>query len=596
MRWRDPEALIEDPTRSRRPTMSDRDPKRAQPSSVAAGTRRRHSALLLALLALIVTLSALLVRELIQAADALVEQTRRERETLLFLDQIEGLFAAVKDAESALRGQLLTGESVFRDDYLAALPRARQAARNLRQNPRVELPDQSDLRSFLARVESRIGALERVERAHAAEGPEAAVQLLRSQVRSEAFGAIRMVKEDIEQALLREVEDAQAAERQILVILRLASIGIGANLLLVLMLAVLVARQNRQRGEAQRALTLLNRRIGEQLESARRLGDGLARLGRLGQVLQSSQRFEEALSAIELALPPLLADTSGQLYLYDASRSHLESRIAWGEPPRFPVFAPEDCWALRQGRRHDCGHGAEAPRCAHLGAVDGQRSVCLTLIAQGSTLGILHIAGNTEAIERCGALLEPVAEQVALALSNLQLRESLRTQSIRDPLTGLYNRRYLEASFERELARARRRGTGLALIAFDIDHFKRINDSHGHAAGDAVLEAFGDLLLAHARREDLPCRLGGEEFVLLLPETDLDGALRRAESVRAALASLAVEHLGRSLGKVTLSAGVAAFPEHGDSLKSLLAVADAALYAAKRSGRDRVEAGRSPVG
>jgi diguanylate cyclase (GGDEF)-like protein len=164
----------------------------------------------------------------------------------------------------------------------------------------------------------------------------------------------------------------------------------------------------------------------------------------------------------------------------------------------------------------------------------------------------------------------------------------LRSQSIRDPLTGLFNRRYMEETLEREVRRAQRAGRPMAVLMMDLDHFKRVNDDFDHDAGDALLREIGAALLRNLRREDVACRFGGEEFVLVLPEASLPDAERRAEELRGEIKRLRVSDKGRLLGPVTISIGLAAYPEHGLAGDALLHAADSALYRAKREGRDRV--------
>jgi diguanylate cyclase (GGDEF)-like protein len=217
-------------------------------------------------------------------------------------------------------------------------------------------------------------------------------------------------------------------------------------------------------------------------------------------------------------------------------------------------------------------------------------------MAQGETLGILCLVAEPN-----GAAGAPgskydlnvkqavsVAEQAPLSFANFKLREKLRYQSIRDPLTGLFNRRYLDESLDRELPRAIRKHRSLGVIMLDVDHFKKFNDMFGHDAGDTVLKELGDHLAKCIRREDLACRYGGEEFTLILPESSLEDTRRRAEELRKTFQQLSVKHRSIVLGKVTLSLGVAAFPEHGTTSVDLLAAADAALLRAKREGRNRV--------
>lgn len=198
----------------------------------------------------------------------------------------------------------------------------------------------------------------------------------------------------------------------------------------------------------------------------------------------------------------------------------------------------------------------------------------------------------TDVTESKQAELELQKANMDLQLRLLEIEElqsQLREQAVRDSLTGLYNRRYLTETLERELARARREGHPLALVLIDLDHFKRLNDSRGHQAGDAVLSAVADCLQADIRAGDLACRYGGEEFLILLPGMGLDKAVARAEIWRQAFHELDVSHRGEVVA-VTASFGVAVYPEHGQTPEALIQAADSALYVAKGSGRDRVAA------
>jgi diguanylate cyclase (GGDEF)-like protein len=222
------------------------------------------------------------------------------------------------------------------------------------------------------------------------------------------------------------------------------------------------------------------------------------------------------------------------------------------------------------------------------------------MTAQGEALGVLTLAQSARQTAQQTAYLEErdgdaerlfastVAEHIALALANLRLRETLKSQSIRDPLTGLFNRRYMEETLERELRRADRRKASVGVVMFDIDHFKQFNDTNGHLAGDALLKALGEFLQANFRGEDIVCRYGGEEFVLILPEAAADATVRRADVLREKVKVLHVPYRGSLLGGVTISLGVAAYPMHGDNVDALLRAADSALYEAKTAGRDCV--------
>ena len=187
-----------------------------------------------------------------------------------------------------------------------------------------------------------------------------------------------------------------------------------------------------------------------------------------------------------------------------------------------------------------------------------------------------------------------MAEDLSLAHANMRLRESLREQSIRDSLTGLFNRRFVDEFLVRELARAERKMRQLSMIALDIDHFKRINDSFGHGAGDTVLQKVGAILRAHVRDTDVASRIGGEEFLLLLSESPLPLAAKRAEDIRSAIHEMSLKYEDHDLGRITASFGAAAFPDHGRTAAALIRAADKALYDAKHAGRNRVVSARLP--
>jgi diguanylate cyclase (GGDEF)-like protein len=273
----------------------------------------------------------------------------------------------------------------------------------------------------------------------------------------------------------------------------------------------------------------------------------------------------------------------------------VEARAAWGGFPaaEWGLFKPDDCWALRRGRAHivdDTGNGV---RCEHLPHPLPAATLCVPLAAQSDSLGILYLAaGRAPAAngvwEVKQQLAQSVAEHLGLAVANLKLRETLRNQSIRDPLTGLFNRRYMEETLERELRRAERNHRPLCVVMLDLDRFKSFNDGYGHDAGDVVLAEFGRLLRAKVRTADVACRYGGEEFVLILPDATAEDSYRRVEEIRTAAAQLYVKLRDEPMAAPSFSGGIATFPVNGDKVEDLLRAADAALYRAKAAGRGRL--------
>jgi diguanylate cyclase (GGDEF)-like protein len=329
-------------------------------------------------------------------------------------------------------------------------------------------------------------------------------------------------------------------------------------------------------------------------------------LNELTDLLQSCLTPKEAHDSIAHFIPQLFPCSSGTLFVLNPRRGLLlEAAAGWGEVQSDEqVFTADSCWALRRGGVHLVKRESSALICQHVPAPLSADYMCVPMVAQGEILGLLYLQapsdqsqGPSEAAavhlnETDQHLAITVAKQISLALANLSLRESLQIQAIVDPLTGLFNRRYMEETFERELHRAIRRKAPIGVIMVDLDHFKRINDNFGHDAGDLVLVTLAGLFKRSVRREDVPCRYGGEEFLLIMPEASLEIACGRAEKLREQIGQLEVKHLGLALGTITASFGVACYPDHGEQVEEIIRMADAALYSAKQEGRNRVVAGK----
>ncbi len=320
-------------------------------------------------------------------------------------------------------------------------------------------------------------------------------------------------------------------------------------------------------------------------------------LAKMGELMQSCISKDEVFSAALGFAPKIFPISRGAVALLNAERSLAEIAGSWHDCQLpMPVFEPSACWALRTGHPHLVVAGDTTAPCAHAAGV-AHTYLCIPILAQGEALGILHFQATDEAPTLGDSELSfktTFAGQVGLSVANIRLREALRSQSIKDPLTGLYNRRYLTEMLERETRRAVRSEQSLGVLMLDLDHFKKFNDTYGHDAGDAVLRETASFLSKSIRAEDIVCRYGGEEFVVILPTADLNASHARGERIRAKLRELTVLHHGQSLGMITISVGVAALPVHGTSPKDLLSAADAALYRAKREGRDRVVSAAPP--
>ena len=298
---------------------------------------------------------------------------------------------------------------------------------------------------------------------------------------------------------------------------------------------------------------------------------------------------------IESFAPDLMPGRPGALYLLNNSRNLLTAGASWnGKHESADQFTPSDCWGLRRGQPHVSGAGQIEIPCAHI-LKSGTNYVhwCLPLVAQGETVGLLYVENrDPDPAKRPEGddVVHMLGETIALALVNLRLREKLRSQSVRDALTGLYNRRYLDESIELEFARAGRSNVPLSVVMLDIDHFKNFNDTFGHEAGDVVLKQVADVFVKATRKGDVAGRFGGEEFLLIMPGADTRQAVDRSDKVREAIQALTLTHAGQQLGTVTASFGVATFPGAGETTLELIDAADKALYAAKGAGRNRVVA------
>ena len=346
---------------------------------------------------------------------------------------------------------------------------------------------------------------------------------------------------------------------------------------------------------ARRELDQQNERMMEDLTKR---SERATMLAKMGELLQNCASLEEVFAAALGFAPRIFPVVRGAMALLNASRNLGEVIGSWAEC-QLPVmeFEATECWALRTGHPHLVAAGDLTAPCAHAAGVK-HTYLCIPILAQGETLGILHLQATDDVPQMNASELSfktTFAAQVGLSIANIRLREALRTQSVRDALTGLYNRRYLEETLEREMRRAARAEQSLGILMIDLDHFKNFNDTYGHDAGDAVLRETGASLTKGIRAEDFVCRFGGEEFVVILPTADPETSRTRAERLRTKMRELTIMYQGKSLGMVTISVGVAAFPAHGTSPKELMAAADAALYEAKRGGRDKVVVASAPV-
>ncbi|HMP41476.1 MAG TPA: diguanylate cyclase, partial [Roseiflexaceae bacterium] len=362
------------------------------------------------------------------------------------------------------------------------------------------------------------------------------------------------------------------------------------------------ARDITPRKEAEAELQQANTQLKHWVANLEQRTREMTMLNEMGEWLQTCQLPEEAYGVIAQFGTQLFPGTSGAFYARqaDQSESQVERVAFWGNaPPDEQLFGPDDCWGLRRGRPYLLHDGGTGVRCRHLPNLKWSGSLCIPLITQGDILGLLHLRqpadgsgrGAVNTFSDLHGLAIIAAEHFSLALANVQLRETLRQQAIRDPLTGLFNRRYMEESIEREVRRVERSRSALGVIMLDLDHFKSFNDTFTHLAGDLLLREIGLLLQRSIRSEDIACRYGGEEFTLILPDATLNDTIQRAEALRGQIKQLEVVYRGQPLGSISVSVGLAAYPDHGDTGEAVLRIADTALLRAKAAGRDQIRVG-----
>lgn len=307
----------------------------------------------------------------------------------------------------------------------------------------------------------------------------------------------------------------------------------------------------------------------------------------LTEVLQTLRSRSELQSVLSLHMEHLFPLTGGAVYLADAAHAHVESIVTWGWRAQTRELTPDCCVALRTGMVHSAEDAGAA--CTHIER-DSPWSMCVPLLADGTILGVFHVqvepgvgVADESWVGEVRRRATDVAERLPLPLANIQLRERLLNQSVRDPLTGLLNRRQMDSVIVKEISRAHRLHYVLALGMVDLDHFKAFNDSYGHDAGDRLLREFAQFLASLSREDDVLFRFGGEEFVLIMP------------GATAAVARARIDEIGErwrrhpeNASATSFSAGIAECPAHAATVQELLRAADGALYQAKSSGRDRV--------
>jgi diguanylate cyclase (GGDEF)-like protein len=367
--------------------------------------------------------------------------------------------------------------------------------------------------------------------------------------------------------------------------------------LILLVLFAMLLRDALRRQELGRTMALAN----EQLEtSVRTLEERAAETEMLTTArdeLQLCVELTQVYASAAHSFGRLLEGSSGSLCMINNSRQLVETVASWsgtGGPSAVEeAFLPEACCGLRLGQPRWRLPAVSAIQCTHFPGGSVGRYLCMPIAAHGNTLGVLYVqcASDSDVSKVNNRMdgLRQLVQLTGMAIATLNLRMTLENQSIRDSLTGLFNRHFMQISLERELARAARRKLTLAVFMLDLDHFKKFNDTYGHAVGDLALRTVSEIFKSKIRTEDIACRYGGEEFTIILPDIALPIAMERAESIRRSVEALKLPVEDHVLSNFSISIGVALYPMDGEQADQLLRQADMALYRAKRQGRNCVE-------
>jgi len=509
--------------------------------------------------------------------------TRKQQQDLMAMRQetreLRILQQSLVDARSGMEDYLLTGEEGYLQSYFWAVD-----AINARRNSALRMLDDITAPQEVVRGKRptlvAIDQLESIWRE--------AITLMRAGQRKEAqtlliAPATRQLLVQVRGAVARylDVTNAQgsALEERIAnggtLVMTLQIVG-GALTLLCLVYAFYNGgREARGRKRAMTDAIAARRQVETLFE--------------MTDMLQSASGYDDANAVLRATADRLLPEFGGELYVFNNSRDRLDLAIAWDLPPTaasLPTIAPNHCWALKRGKPHINRSGHDSLRCEH--HQDDGTVLEMPMMARGEVFGLLRIHGDgedaTARLAGMQGIVSALGDAMSLALSNIALREKLRNQALRDPLTGLYNRRFMEDTMERLVHLANRNNSPVAAVMIDLDHFKMLNDRHGHAMGDTVLRGAATAIAGVLRQSDVACRYGGEELIVILPDCDLDSAAAKAELLRQRIEALSDVHGVR----ITASFGVASLPETATQANDLIAMADMALYRAKQTGRNQV--------
>lgn len=334
-------------------------------------------------------------------------------------------------------------------------------------------------------------------------------------------------------------------------------------------------------------------RLSRLVEELEKQNQQIAMLSEMGNLLHLAETNDEAYKIISLYMHKIF-NRPGALYIQSEDDNTLVLAAKWNNINTRETLSKDQCWALRQGKMSITTDSNDNPICQHMSTIPEGGYICTPMIAHGKVLGLLHLNkivtnidnpyDNSREVKLMTKMVQAITEEIALALSNLCLRQKLKDQSIHDALTELYNRRFMNEALSKEVSKAFRHKYSFGVIMSDIDFFKQFNDTYGHIAGDELLKEIGLLFKNTIRHEDIACRFGGEEFLIILPNISKPDLLKKANDLLSGVPSI---QLGSNITrKVTISIGVAIFPDNAKTGEEIIIAADKALYQAKSNGRN----------
>jgi diguanylate cyclase (GGDEF)-like protein len=399
------------------------------------------------------------------------------------------------------------------------------------------------------------------------------------------------VMQSAERELLTQRTDASKlnASRSLLISISFTALSL---VVVIVLFGFLVGDALRRRRYEQQ-LAEANEKLADTIRALERQARESELLTNARDELQLCVRSDQAQQSAARYFAQLLPGTRGGFCLINNSRQTVEIAASWNNPASLlDGFTIDACCGLRSGRTRWRKFGQSEVHCAHFSGTPPDNYICVPLAALGETLGLVYVECATPGIAAMAdanfGALEQLVELASVAFASLNLRCKLEHQSIRDSLTNLFNRHFMEIALDREFRRAVRQQKSVAVLMLDVDHFKQFNDTFGHEAGDIVLREVAETLRQNVRNEDIVCRYGGEEFVIILPEISEEDALERAELVRQMVSEMRVRYHGDALREITISIGVALYPQNADSYEQIMRIADRALYQAKHQGRNCV--------